>query len=168
MKLIVAVARDWGIGYKGDLLFRVPLDMEFFRDTTLNKVVVMGRKTLESLPGGKPLKNRTNIVLTRDRNFQREGCIIVHSKEELFEEIKKYKEEDVFLIGGGKLYNDLYPYCSEAYITKFDAILEADTYLHNFDEDKDWLLTYASEVHEHEGLKFTFNTYKNLSLANLA
>ncbi|HHZ02741.1 MAG TPA: dihydrofolate reductase [Tissierellia bacterium] len=168
MKLIVAVARDWGIGYKGDLLFRVPLDMEFFRDTTLNKVVVMGRKTLESLPGGRPLKNRTNIVLTRDRNFQREGCIIVHSKEELFEEIKKYKEEDVFLIGGGKLYNDLYPYCSEAYITKFDAILEADTYLHNFDEDKDWLLTYASEVHEHEGLKFTFNTYKNLSLANLA
>lgn len=168
MKLIVAVARDWGIGYKGDLLFRVPLDMEFFRDTTLNKVVVMGRKTLESLPGGKPLKNRTNIVLTRDRDFQREGCIIVHSKEELFEEIKKYKEEDVFLIGGGKLYNDLYPYCSEAYITKFDAILEADTYLHNFDEDKDWLLTYASEVHEHEGLKFTFNTYKNLSLANLA
>jgi dihydrofolate reductase len=168
MKLIVAVARDWGIGYKGDLLFRVPLDMEFFRDTTLNKVVVMGRKTLESLPGGRPLKNRTNIVLTRDRDFQREGCIIVHSKEELFEEIKKYKEEDVFLIGGGKLYNDLYPYCSEAYITKFDAILEADTYLHNFDEDKDWLLTYASEVHEHEGLKFTFNTYKNLSLANLA
>ena len=166
MKLIVAVARDWGIGYKGDLLFKIPLDMKFFKDTTLNKVVVMGRKTLDSFPGKRPLKDRINIVLTRDKSFQREGCIIVHSKEELFEEIKKYNEEDVFLIGGGSLYNDLYPCCSEAYITKFDAVMEADTYLHNFDEDKNWILTFASEVHEYEGLKFTFNTYKNMSLAN--
>lgn len=163
MKLIVAVARDWGIGYKGDLLFKVPLDMEFFKDCTLNKVVVMGRKTLLSLPGGNPLKNRINIVMTRDVNFKKDNCIIVNSTEELFEELKNYSNEDIFLIGGGKLYNELYPYCSQAYITKFDAIIEADTYLHNFDEDKDWLLTYASELHEHDGLKFTFNTYKNLN-----
>lgn len=163
MKLIVAVARDWGIGFKGDLLFNVPEDMEFFKSCTMNKVVVMGRKTLLSFPGGNPLKNRTNIVLTSDANFEKEGCIIVNSKEELFEELKKYDSEDVFLIGGGILYNDLYPHCSEALITKFDAIRQADTYLHNFDEDKDWLLTYASELHEHEGLKFTFNTYKNLA-----
>lgn len=166
MKLIVAVARDWGIGCQGDLLFKVPQDMEFFKRTTMNKVVVMGRKTLVSLPGGKPLKDRKNIVLTRDKNFEQEGCIIVNSKEALFEEIKKYDEDDVFLIGGGKLYNDLYPYCREAYITKFDAILEADTYLHNFDEDDNWLLTYVSEVHEHEGLKFIFSTYKNLTFNN--
>ena len=164
MKLIVAVARDWGIGNKGQLLFNVPEDMEFFKNTTMNKVVVMGRKTLLSLPGGNPLKNRTNIVLTRDKNFEKEGCIIVNSIEALFDEIKKYESDDVFLIGGGKLYNQLYPYCSEAYITKFDAILEADTYLHNFDEDKDWLLTYASEIHEHEGLKYIFTTYKNMTL----
>ncbi|NLJ57271.1 MAG: dihydrofolate reductase [Tissierellia bacterium] len=164
MKLIVAVARDWGIGRAGDLLFKVPQDMEFFKNTTINKVVIMGRKTLESLPGGKPLKDRINIVLTRDENFKQEGCIIVNSTEALFEEIAKYNEDDVFLIGGGKLYNDLYHYCSEAYITKFDAVVNADTYLHNFDEDEDWLLTYASEVHDHEGLKFIFNTYKNLAL----
>jgi dihydrofolate reductase len=124
----------------------------------------MGRKTLLSLPGGNPLKNRTNIVLTSDVNFKKEGCIIVNSIEALFDEIKNFNSDDVFLIGGGNLYNQLYPYCSEAYITKFDAILEADTYLHNFDEDKDWLLTYASEIHEYEGLKFIFTTYKNMAL----
>ncbi|MDI9496324.1 MAG: dihydrofolate reductase [Bacillota bacterium] len=164
MKLIVAAARDWGIGNKGQLLFNVPEDMEFFKNTTMNKVVVMGRKTLLSLPGGNPLKNRTNIVLTSDVNFKKEGCIIVNSIEALFDEIKNFNSDDVFLIGGGNLYNQLYPYCSEAYITKFDAILEADTYLHNFDEDKDWLLTYASEIHEYEGLKFIFTTYKNMAL----
>lgn len=130
MKLIVAAARDWGIGNKGQLLFNVPEDMEFFKNTTMNKVVVMGRKTLLSLPGGNPLKNRTNIVLTSDVNFKKEGCIIVNSIEALFDEIKNFNSDDVFLIGGGNLYNQLYPYCSEAYITKFDAILEADTYLH--------------------------------------
>ena len=164
MKLIVAVARDWGIGNKGGLLFNAPEDMEFFKNSTLNKVVVMGRKTLLSLPGGNPLKNRINIVMTSDVDFKKEGCIIINSTEALFEELKRYNSDDVFLIGGGKMYNELYPYCSEAYITKFDAILEADTYLHNFDEDKDWLLTYASEIHEHDGLKFIFNTYKNLAL----
>lgn len=164
MKIIVAAAKDWGIGNKGDLLFNVPQDMEFFKNSTLNKVVVMGRKTLLSLPDGKPLKNRTNIVMTRDLNFEKEDCIIVNSKEALFKELKKYEGDDVFLIGGGVLYNELYPYCSEAYITKFDAIMEADTYLHNFEEDKDWLLTYSSEIHEHMGLKFIFTTYKNLAL----
>ena len=164
MKLIVAVARDWGIGNKGGLLFNVPEDMEFFKNCTMNKVVVMGRKTLLSLPGGNPLKDRTNIVMTSDVNFEKKDCIIVNSIETLLEELKKYKSDDVFLIGGGKLYNELYPYCSDAYITKFDAILEADTYLHNFEEDEDWLLTYASEIHEHNGLKFIFNTYKNLTL----
>ncbi|MFA7550754.1 MAG: dihydrofolate reductase, partial [Sedimentibacter sp.] len=148
----------------GGLLFNAPEDMEFFKNSTLNKVVVMGRKTLLSLPGGNPLKNRINIVMTSDVDFKKEGCIIINSTEALFEELKKYNSDDVFLIGGGILYNELYPYCSEAYITKFDAILEADTYLHNFDEDKDWLLTYASEIHEHDGLKFIFNTYKNLAL----
>lgn len=101
MKIIVAAAKDWGIGNKGDLLFNVPQDMEFFKNCTLNKVVVMGRKTLLSLPDGKPLKNRTNIVMTRDVNFEKEDCIIVNSKEALLEELKKYEVDDVFLIGEG-------------------------------------------------------------------
>lgn len=161
MKLIVAAAKNWAIGYNGGLLFDLPDDMEFFKNTTLNHVVIMGRNTLLSFPGGKPLKNRTNIVLTTNRDFKAEGCIIVHSFSELFEELKKYNGEDIYVIGGGKIYNDLYPYCSEALITKVDAIVNADTFLHNFDEDHDWYLSYASEVHEYNGLKFTFNTYKN-------
>ncbi len=166
MKLIVAVAKNWAIGYQGDLLFNLPDDMSFFKETTINKVVVMGRKTLLSFPNGRPLKNRVNIILTTDKDFKEEDCIVVNSFNELFEELKKYNEDDIFVIGGGKVYNDLYPYCSEAYITKVDAIVNADTYLHNFDDDKGWLLTYASELHENNGLKFTFNTYKNKDVRN--
>lgn len=161
MKLIVAAAKNWAIGYKGGLLFDLPDDMAFFKDNTINKVVVMGRNTLLSFPGGKPLKNRINIVLTTNKEFQTEGCIIVHSFNELFEELKKYDDEDVYVVGGGKIYHDLYPYCSEALITKVDATVNADTFLHNFDEDRDWFLSYASEIHENNGYKFTFNTYKN-------
>lgn len=161
MKLIVAVAKDWGIGCEGKLLFSLPDDMAFFRKTTKNKIVVMGRPTLLSFPGGEPLKNRINIVLTRDKNYKKEGCIICNSFDELFEELKKYDSDDVFLIGGGKIYNQLYPYCKEAYITKVDSTEKADTYLHNFDEDENWQLFFQSEEHENNGLKFTFNTYKN-------
>ncbi len=164
MKLIVAVAKDWGIGCEGDLLFKVSEDQSFFRNMTKNKIVVMGRPTLLSLPGGKPLKNRINIVLTTDKGFYAENCIICNSIEELFEEIKKYDEEDVYIIGGGKIYNELYPYCKEAYITKFDKTVQADTYLHNFDEDDSWKLDYSSEIHEDNGLRYTFNTYKNLNV----
>lgn len=164
MKLIVAVAKDWGIGCEGNLLFNLREDMAFFRNTTKNHVVVMGRPTLLSLPGGKPLKNRINIVLTSDKNFNREGCSICNSTDELFEELKKYDSDDVFIIGGGKIYNQLFSYCQEAYITKVDAIVKADTYLYNFDEDENWKLDYQSEVHEDNGLKFTFNTYKNINV----
>jgi dihydrofolate reductase len=161
MKLIVAAAKNWAIGHQGDLLFDLPDDMAFFKETTINKVVVMGRKTLLSFPNAKPLKNRTNIILTTDRNFSEEGCIVVNSFDELFEELKEYDSENVYVIGGGKIYNALYPYCSDALITKVDAIVNADTFLHNFDEDHDWYLSYASEIHENNGFKFTFNQYKN-------
>lgn len=164
MKIIVAVAKNWAIGYKGGLLFNLPDDMAFFKSNTLNKVVVMGKNTLLSFPGGKPLKNRINIVLTRDKDFKEEGCIICHSFNELFIELKNYNDDDIYIIGGGKIYNDLYEYCSEAIITKVDAMVNADTFLHNFDNDENWYLSYASEIHENNNLKFTFNTYKNKNI----
>jgi len=163
MRLIVAVAHDWGIGCEGDLLFDLPDDMAFFRNTTKNKIVVMGRPTLLSFPGGNPLKNRINIVLTTDKNYKKEGCIICNSINELFVELKKYDSDDVFIIGGGKIYNELYPYCEEAYITKVNSVAKADTYLHNFDEDIDWKLFVQSEKHVNNGIEFTFNTYKNIN-----
>ena len=100
MNLIAAVDKNWAIGYQNKLLTSIPEDMKFFRQTTTGKVVVMGRKTLESFPGKKPLKNRTNIVLTKNPSYQAEGAIVVHNEDELREELKKYDSEDIFVIGG--------------------------------------------------------------------
>lgn len=162
MKLIVAVSLDWGIGCEGGLLYDLPDDMSFFKNTTKNKVVVMGRSTLLTLPGGKPLKNRINIVLTKDKSFEKEGVIVCNSLDELFIELKKYDSDDVFIIGGGNVYNQLFSFCKEAYITKVNQIVKADTYLHNFDEDENWKLDYQSPEHINNGISFTFNTYKNV------
>jgi len=167
MKMIVVVARDWGIGCEGYLLFKLPKDMEFFKNATKNHIVVMGRKTLDSLPGGKSLKNRVNVVLTSDVNFKREGCIICNSVEKLLQGLKKYDLEDVYVIGGSKIFDELRDYCKEAYITKVDTIVAADTYLHNFDEDENWKLDYQSEDNFDNGFKFTFNTYKNVNVKTI-
>ena len=102
MKAILAADKNWGIGYNNHLLVSIPSDMKFFRQTTTGKVVVMGRKTLESFPNGMPLKNRTNIVLTGNQNYQVKDAIVVHSEDELMEELKKYDTDDVYVIGGGE------------------------------------------------------------------
>lgn len=104
MNLIVAVDKNWAIGLGNKLLVSIPADMKFFRQTTTGKVVVMGRKTLESFPGGQPLKNRTNIIITRDPAYQVKDGIVVSTIEEAVEELKKYKEEDIFVIGGESIY----------------------------------------------------------------
>ena len=107
MNLIAAVDKNWAIGRNNKLLVSIPDDMKFFRETTTGKVVVMGRKTLESFPGKKPLKNRVNIVLTGDRSYQADGAVIVHDMEELHEELKKYPSEDIYVIGGESIYKQL-------------------------------------------------------------
>ena len=100
MKAILAADKNWGIGYNNKLLVSIPSDMKFFRQTTTGKVVVMGRKTLESFPNGLPLKNRTNIVLTGNSEYKVKDAVIVHSKEELMKELEKYDTEDIYVIGG--------------------------------------------------------------------
>ena len=108
MNLIVAVDKNWAIGKNNELLVRIPADQKFFRETTTGKVVVMGRKTLESFPNGLPLKNRTNIVLTHNQDYEVKGAIVVHSMEELHEELKKYNDEDIYVIGGEKIYEQIW------------------------------------------------------------
>ena len=120
MNLIAAVDKNWAIGCKNKLLVSIPADMKFFRETTTGKVVVMGRKTLESFPNGQPLKKRVNIVLTHDKNFKAGDAIIVHSMEELREELKKYPSEDIYVIGGETIYKQLLDDCDVAHITKID------------------------------------------------
>ena len=162
MNLIVAVDKNWAIGLKNKLLVSIPADMKFFRDTTMGKVVVMGRKTLESFPGGQPLKKRTNIVITRDPNYKVKDAIVLHSIEEVLEELKQYPEEDVYVIGGETIYRQMLPYCKVAHITKIDHAYEADTYFPNLDEMEDWEVTGVSEEQTYFDLEYEFVRYERV------
>lgn len=162
MNLIVAVDKNWAIGLKNDMLVSIPADMKFFRETTTGKVVVMGRKTLESFPGGQPLKKRTNIVITRDPNYKVKDAIVLHSIEEVLEELKKYPEEDVYVIGGETIYRQMLPYCKVAHITKIDHAYEADTYFPNLDEMEDWEVTGVSEEQTYFDLEYEFVRYERV------
>lgn len=160
MKAIVAVDKKWGIGKKNDLLFSLPEDMKFFREKTLNKVVVMGSNTLKSFPNGKPLKNRINIVLFPGGE-KRDDCLIVQSLEELSSVLKNYNTDDVFIIGGAMFYKTMLPYCSEVLVTKVDADGGAEVFYENLDTLSNWSCVYESEVKETNGYNIKFTTYKN-------
>ena len=160
MNLIVAVDKNWAIGFDNKLLVSIPDDMKFFRDTTMGKVVVMGRKTLESFPGGKPLKGRTNIVITSNSDFQRQGVICVHHIDELHQELEKYDTNDVYVIGGESVYRLLLPECKVAHVTKINFAYQADAYFPNLDEDKDWKITADSEEQTYFNLEYFYHKYE--------
>lgn len=160
MNIIVAADSNWAIGKNNKLLVSIPADMKMFRQETTGKVVVMGRKTLESFPNGLPLKNRTNIVLTRNKNYDAKGAVLVHSIDELLEEIKKYPEEDVYCIGGDSIYNQLLPYCNVAHVTKIDFAYEADSHFPNLDEMPEWEITAESEEQTYFDLEYRFVKYE--------
>ena len=162
MNLIVAVDKNWAIGKDNKLLVSIPQDMKFFRETTTGKVVVMGRKTLESFPGGQPLKKRTNIVLTRDENYQVKDAIVVHSIDELLNELKNYDEKEIYVIGGESIYRALLPHCKVAHVTKIDHAYEADTYFPNLDEMEEWKVTGVSEEQTYFDLEYEFVRYEKV------
>ncbi len=162
MNLIVAVDKNWGIGKNNKLLVSIPSDMKFFRQETMGKVVVMGRKTLESFPNGLPLQKRTNIVLTTDCSYSVKGAIIVHDIKELMEELKKYEDDQIYVIGGGKVYEQLLPYCNLAHVTKIDFAFEADTHFPNLDKMEDWEITGQSEEQTYFDLEFSFVKYERV------
>ena len=157
MKLIAAADKNWSIGKDGGLLCHLPGDLKYFKEKTLGKTVVMGRKTLDSLPGGKPLPGRTNVVLTRDGNFHREGCIVIHSIEEL---LSGWKSDDVMVIGGGSLYKELLPYCDTCYITRIDKEFEADTVMPDLDRRSEFEMVWQSEVQCEKGTQYRFTRYE--------
>lgn len=160
MNLIVAVDENWGIGKDNKLLVSIPSDMKFFRQTTTGKVVVMGRKTLESFPNGLPLKNRTNIVLTRSRDYKVKDAVMVHSVPELLAELEKYNSEDVYVIGGDSVYRELLPYCDTAHVTKISHAYEADAYFPNLDAMEEWEVTGESEEQTYFDLEYLFVRYE--------
>lgn len=166
MKAILHADKEWGIGKKNGLMFSIPADMKFFRQTTTGNVVVMGSNTLKSFPEGKPLKNRINIVLYPEGEY-REDCTVVKSLDALFEEISKYEPDRVYVIGGAMMYKTLLPYCSEVLVTKVNAVGGADAFFENLDKNPDFRLIYESEPQETNGFEIKFTTYKNEAVKNI-
>ena len=166
MKAIVAVDKKWGIGKNNDLLFSIPEDMKYFRTTTLNKTVVMGGNTLRSFPNGNPLKNRVNIVLSK--TVDRDDLVVVRGYLELFDELKKRADEEIFIIGGASVYKEMLLYCEEILVTKIDADGDADVFFTNLDEHKDFVLSNSTEeITTQNGYKIKFTTYKNTAVKPL-
>lgn len=160
MNIIVAVDNNWAIGNKNRLLVSIPNDMKHFREETTGKVVVLGRKTLETFPQGQPLKNRTNIILSRDKGYRVKDAVTVNSVEELLEKLKQYPSEDIYIIGGESIYRQLIPYCDTAHVTKIDHEYEADTYFPNLDEDPQWEITADSDEQTYFDIAYTFLKYE--------
>lgn len=160
MNIIVAVDKNWAIGCNNKLLVSIPADMKFFRETTTGKVVVMGRRTLESFPNGLPLMNRTNIVLTGNRSYQVKDATVCHSVEETLDELKQYDSEDIYIIGGERVYREFLPYCDVAHVTRIDHAYQADAYFPNLDAEEEWEVTADSDEQTYFDLEYTFLKYE--------
>ncbi len=163
MNIIVAADNNWAIGRNGNLLVRIPNDQKILRQTTAGKVVVYGRKTLESFSQAQPLQGRVNIVLSRNPNYKAKGALVLHSLDELLEELKQYDSRDVYIIGGQSVYQQLLPYCDTVHVTKIDYAYQADAYFANLDESSEWQLTADSEEQTYFDLEYTFLKYEKKS-----
>ena len=161
MKWVVACDREGGIGKDGKLLVRLPSDMKYFRKQTLGKTVIMGRATLESFPGGKPLPDRRNIVLSRQLP-ENESYEVCRSEEELLELVKEEDPQDLCVIGGGQIYRLLLPYCDEALVTEIDALFAADTFIPLLSEDPQWECVSKSATVSESGVTYVFAVYRRI------
>lgn len=159
MKTLVVVDKNWGIGKGGHLLVHLPGDLKFFKETTIGKVVVMGRATFDSLPGRKPLKDRVNIVLTRNPNFEAD-CIVCRSRGEVFKVLENYDMEDVFIIGGEDVFNQFIPYCDGHLVTKINAAFEADRHFQNLDLREDVEMIAEGQPIVENGIEYKFTEYR--------
>ena len=155
MQAIVAVSQSWGIGKGGDLLFRLPSDLRRFKAMTTGHTVIMGRKTLDSLPGGKGLPHRRNLVLSRQSDFAPDRTEVIHSVEDIL----KTAEDDAFVIGGQQVYEQLLPYCARVYVTKVLADPEADAFFPDLDKLPEWKVASAGEMLTENGLSFQYVEY---------
>ena len=162
MNLIAAVDENWAIGNKNELLIRIPADMKMFRQETTGKVVILGRKTLETFPGGKPLKDRVNVILSTQKDYQVEGAVVVHSLEELLKAVEEYETGDVYVIGGESIYRQLLPYCRVAQITRIDRRYEADAWFPNLEETGEWVVTARSEEQSYFDTTYRFVRYERV------
>ncbi len=161
MNIIAAIDEKRGIGYKGNLLVSIPEDLRQFKEKTSGNVVVMGRKTLESLPNKRPLPNRVNIVLSQNPSYKVEGAIVIHSVEEGKEVLKQYPSKQIFIMGGESIYKAFLPDAEVLYLTKIYHTFLADAYFPQLTEE--WILTEESEIHEYKGTRYQFTKYEKLT-----
>lgn len=162
MNLIVAVDENWAIGNKNELLISIPADHKFFRQETTGKVVILGRKTLETFPQGLPLKNRTNIIMSTNKDYRVKDAVVVHDLDELLSQIAKYDTEDVYVVGGESVYRLLLPYCDTAHVTKIDHAYEADAYFPDLDAMPEWKITADSEEQTYFDITYHFLKYERV------
>lgn len=179
MKAIVVADKNWGIGKNNKLLTHLPGDLKFFKEKTLGNIVVMGRKTLESLPGGKPLPGRVTIVMTKNSGLDElstyiagsdEGIIIVHSMEELRHKIAELnsstadgrhrERKEIFIAGGAAIYRDFLPFVDSCFVTKIDKEFDADKYFPDLDADEDFVLVSEGPAIEENGVSYRFTEYE--------
>ena len=163
MRFIVAVDSRWGIGKDNDLLKSIPDDMMYYRKTTRDKVVLMGYRTLLSLPQSKPQPARLNIVLADIEGLSVSGAVVCKSMDQLLRLAGCFKSEDVFVIGGGSIYRQLMPYCEGAHITKMRFDGGADTFIPDLDEKPEWSVINESDISDYEGVRYSFAEYRNSS-----
>lgn len=161
MNIIVSVDKNWNIGKSNKLLVSIPTDIQYFYQKVSGKIIIMGRKTLQSLPNSKPISGCLNIILTRNKNYNVNDAYVVYNLVELFEKIKKYDSKDIYVIGGSNVYKQLLPYCDTAYITKIDYVYDADCNFPNLDELENWKVVSCSDEYTYFDLEYKFLKYHN-------
>lgn len=157
MKIILAVDNNWGIGKGNAMLYHLPADLKHFKNHTEGNIVIMGRSTFESMGGALP--NRENIVLTRNTDYQADDAKVFNDIDDILAYVDG-SEREVFVIGGGQIVEQFLPYCDEAIITKINDSRDADTFLHNFDDDPDFEIVEQSDIHQDNGIEFKYVTYR--------
>lgn len=162
MELVVNVTEDWGIGYKGELLVAISEDLKRFRQLTTGKTVILGRKTLSTFPGGRPLKNRRNLILSGSVS-EVAGAEVYPDIPSLLSAIKGSAPDTISVIGGATVYEALLPYCHKAYVTKNTYSGPTDTWFPNLDKLENWTVEKESEVYEDNGVRYWYVDYVNRS-----
>ena len=159
MNIIVAVNNNWGIGYKGEQTIVIPEDREYFREITDGGIVIIGRKTFESM--GKPLPNRKNIVLTNNKDYTAHGVTVVHSIGQALEKIPINGSHKVFVIGGAEIYAQFLPWCYYAYVTKLDVETPSDRFFPNLDESPAWEIMHMGDLLKSNDVQYSFDLYRS-------
>ena len=158
MNLLVAADLQWGIGKGGDQLCYIPADLRRFKALTTGHAVILGRKTMATFPGGKPLRGRRNLLLSRSLSVQPEGAEVYGDLESLL----RAAPEDAFVIGGGQVYRQLLPRCNAAYVTRLERTFDADTFFPDLDADPAWTLESSEVGGEHDGFRFRYDLYRRV------